>query len=125
MKESECPRGWECNELCAYYFKFDGSCTYTEEERVNLKEIAEETEKRDYKETMEQTETLKKANEVRVKTESEAFWSWWGQTTHRYTINEKEVLPLYNVPMPGGGSNSKRRKQPTKKMPEYLKSWGL
>lgn len=123
--QSRCPFNFECED-CLYNKK--AYCSYiAEEEQVNLQEIADKIEKQDYEQTMKDAEALIKANEEREKTESEAFWSWWGRTSpvDPQCMQKPVILPMPGGFQPGGGSSSRRRKQPSKKAPEYLKTWGL
>jgi hypothetical protein len=101
------------------------------EEEMNLQQISEEIERKDIKQAHEDAERLIKANEKREKseeglTEHEKFWRDWARTSPPDSLVQREPTNAMSGAIEhGGGSNNSRRKQPAKKMPEYLKTWGL
>lgn len=112
-----CHEGWECED-CMYN---KGHCTYTEEE-MNLQQIAEEVEKRDYKETMEQAEVLIKA---RGREKPEEGTLEWFYSTHPPDYNVKEPINAMSgaIKFGGGSKSGKKHKVVKKSNPfDYLRA---
>jgi predicted Zn-dependent peptidase len=104
-----CPHNWDFCELCLNKLLCESGIYKPEEEKEPEKpqEVIEEPVK-----------------EVEREKPKEGTLEWLYRT-HPPDYNVKEVLPLDGAMTFGGGSSSKRRKQPAKKVPEYLKTWGL
>lgn len=113
-----CPNGWPCNDECAYYLRID-RCDFAEE-KVDLKEIAAEVEKSVAREARESGEKIIKKREL-----EEGSLEWFYSTKPPDNNVLEPINAMSGAVILGGGSKSGRRKQPAKKMPEYLKTFGL
>jgi len=122
----DCPQGWLCNEDCAYYLGID-KCDYVED-TVDLKEIAVKIEQETVQKAKQDAEKIKMKSDPQtlINADSHEVWRWWGVSSPPDALIQKEPInSMSGAIEKGGGSNNNRRKQPTKKAPEYLKTWGL
>lgn len=121
IKDIPCPHGWsDCNS-CLHEDKCRLGLYEAEElEPSNIEEIAKICEKQMQKEVVESVRIIKERNAVKAYDGMNRFYSFRNQH-----INHKEPMPP-GYPAFGGESKSgKRRKQPVKKLPEYLRTFGL
>lgn len=94
------------------------------EETVNIQEIADKIEQQETKQVIKDAEGIK-AKEPELG-EHERFWRDWARTSPPDSLKQREPINAMSGGIVfGGGSKNSRRKQPAKKMPEYLKTFGL
>lgn len=103
-----CPQGWTECELCDYYrFK---QCEYGfVEDIVDLKEIAVKLEQEIIKKAKQDAGVIKSKTPL-VSADSKTFWNWWGKTSHKHMVNEKDVILPLGGPVSFGGGGIKRKK---------------
>jgi hypothetical protein len=113
MKDRPCPNGWTECAVCKHERACRAGLYHGENIFIKAAEIAERVTHK------EAVESVNKIKGLQADTD---FWAWWGRTSPP-DLHSRIPLPLDGPSAPGGGG-VKRRKQPVKKMPEYLKTFG-
>lgn len=125
MEKRECPHNWsECDACINYQLCKLGVYVppeeNEEEQREAVKQAAEKAGEIVYQEAVK---SAKKVAVVRANTEE--FWRWFNAGKRASDLRVKEIMPPGGAIERGGGSKSgKRHKNPPKKAPEYLRTWG-
>lgn len=125
----ECPNGWTDCELCAN-LQACNEGTYIPEPKPELTEPELATDL-----GLDIQESVEKIQDARTSergTWSEKFAKMTPDERlaeiYRYhppSLHDKDPIPLDGPSAPGGGSKSKRHKNPMKKTPEYMKFLGM
>lgn len=126
----ECVNFWGNCEDCAYTHYIN--CPKIIRERAELKQVADETEKRSIKKAHEDAQRLIKKYDSTpqklIKADSETFWLWWSASSpiDPQNITREPIMAMSGaIVFNGGGSSGRKGKNKPKKTPEYLKTWGI
>lgn len=117
MEDMPCPHGWKKCFDCMNERLCRAGLYHPDKTIIEI--AAEISEKVMHKEVVESIREIKKRNAVAAYTDLDRFYSFRVQGLHHTEVN-----PLDGPSAPGGGG-VKRRKQPVKKQPEYLKTFGM